>query len=170
MLLMAGIFSCKQPSKKQNIVGMDAGVDTTAYVSPEKMRAATSAQTETMLETKKHDTSASVSSGLMLKKNNAIADEPALKRFVNSLKNAVAANRKIEISSKIKYPLNPSVKNVKDFYREYEHIFTPAVKDAIMKTNIDQLFHSAKGVMIANGRIWIVQEGNGFKIMSINYK
>ena len=96
-----------------------------------------------------------------------ITDVKRLKLFLRDLQRMLLTERKMEVAMHIRYPLK-NAKDFKTFFRKYNELITPAVKEAVARINFLQLFRNAKGVMIGDGKLWIAQEGQNFKIIAIN--
>jgi hypothetical protein len=91
-----------------------------------------------------------------------------LKMFISELQQMVTANKKVELSYRVKYPINDKVKSREDFIANYESVFTEKVKQALQHVNFRQIFRNSKGVMIGNGELWIAQFGEEYLIIAIN--
>jgi hypothetical protein len=92
----------------------------------------------------------------------------ALKIFIKDLQYMAATDNREEISKLVNYPLNATIKTQSDFLAHYEKLFNPELKEALARVNPRQVFRNYKGVMLGNGKIWIRQFDDEFKIIAIN--
>ena len=88
---------------------------------------------------------------------------PAIESFLPTLKHLLRANRRAEIAAMVKYPLlleeetllSETVRDEKEFLRNFDRIFSPEVVRNIMETPDDELFSTWKGAGIGSGLLWI---------------
>ncbi len=166
------LLSCKDNNKKPKpvIVGMDEGVDSIVTDKIPLVQHDTIYMDSALSKggALSHDSAYKTSATPGLPGMPAFRDVVALKQFVSKIKQLVASGEKIAVGNYIQYPLTNKIRVVKDFYRNYDKLFTPGVKEALAKTNVDQLPRNQQSVMIANGKILIAKRGNDFKIIRIN--
>jgi len=101
---------------------------------------------------------------------SAHAEEPGpdglltqeLKAFVVTLQSAVKSDSPEKVAPLIQFPLRvneaPSKSHsvtASHFSAEYEKIFTPAVKAAVLEQKQNDIFRNANGAMLGNGEVWI---------------
>jgi len=98
-----------------------------------------------------------------------ITDIKGFKLFIKKLQLLVLDNDKTQLAKQIRYPLNKSIKAEQDFINNYDQVFTKDAKLSIAKINFSQIFRNSKGAMSDAGMVWFSQEGNGFKIIAVNY-
>jgi len=89
------------------------------------------------------------------------ADTDAPGRFLTRLQAAVRADDRSAIAGMIAYPLrvnfDDGLKTYKDrpsIQRDFERIFTPRVRQAILDQEADKLFTNYQGSMIGDGEVW----------------
>lgn len=101
--------------------------------------------------------------------NAGITDVKGLKLFIKQLQQWIISNNKEKLASVVRYPLNKYMKTKENVLANYDLIFTKGVELSFATTNFSQLFRNANGVMLDGGKVWINQQGKGFKIIAINY-
>lgn len=102
-------------------------------------------------------------------KNAGITDVKGLKLFIKQLQQWVMMNDKEKLAAAVQYPLNKTIKTKEDLIANYDMVFTKNVKLSFATLNFNQLFRNAYGVMTDGGKVWMIQQGKGFKIAAINY-
>ena len=92
------------------------------------------------------------------------ADSGAAGRFLSRLQTAIRADDRPTIAGMIAYPLRvnfndgpKTYKNSPSIERDFERIFTPQVKKAILDQGADELFTNYQGSMIGSGEVWFDQ-------------
>ena len=92
------------------------------------------------------------------------ADTVTSERFLSRLQAAVRADDRSAIAGLIAYPLRVNFDNGPKTYRDrhsierdFQRIFTPRVKQAILNQEADKLFTSYQGSMIGDGEVWFDQ-------------
>jgi len=92
------------------------------------------------------------------------ADSGAAVRFLSRLQTAIRADDRPTIAGMIAYPLRvnfndgpKTYKNSPSIERDFERIFTPQVKKAILDQGADELFTNYQGSMIGSGEVWFDQ-------------
>jgi hypothetical protein len=90
-----------------------------------------------------------------------VLDDPAYRTFLAGLQSAVRADDRTAIARLIAYPLRVNVNGSATLYpdagavlRDFDRIFTPSVRQAILSQRFDQLFGRDQGVMIGSGAVW----------------
>ena len=85
-----------------------------------------------------------------------------LKAFVVTLQKTVQDDSPEKIAPLIQFPLRVNAATGKNhsvtarrFTAEYGQIFTPVVKAAILRQELDEIFRNSKGAMLGNGEVWI---------------
>lgn len=96
-----------------------------------------------------------------------ITDVRGLKLFLKQTQQWVMSNDKAQLALAVKYPIN-TIKNKEEMMEAYDQVFTKDVKLSFAMINFNQIFRNSKGVMTADGRAWITQDGNSFKIFAIH--
>lgn len=101
--------------------------------------------------------------------NAGFSNPLEFKAFLKKLQYWVANEQRDSIIGCIRFPLRqPVVNDAAHFLAAYEQYFTPNVKSALEQQNLKQIFRNASGAMLGTGQIWFIQQGNTFKIISIN--
>jgi hypothetical protein len=84
--------------------------------------------------------------------------------FLKRLQGAVRSGSRRSISGLIAFPLRVNTSDGPKTYRDrksveenFDRIFTPGVKQAILDQRPDQLFVRDQGAMIGNGEVWFDQ-------------
>jgi hypothetical protein len=91
---------------------------------------------------------------------SAVVDANA--QFLSRLQSAVRANSKRAILGLVGLPLRvnfdggpKTYQDRKSIERDFDLIFTPRVRQAILNQRADGLFSNYQGAMIGNGEVWI---------------
>ncbi len=100
---------------------------------------------------------------------DGIADDDA-QAFLTSLQTAVRSDDRRRVAKLVHYPLRvnrataasvgsaaPTPRNVENaaaFVQGYGTIFTPKVREAVLRQDPAKLFRNAQGAMIGNGEVW----------------
>jgi hypothetical protein len=81
--------------------------------------------------------------------------------FLSQLQGAVRANKRDGVIRLIRFPLRVNANGNSRTYRDaasvradYDRIFTPSVRQAILNQKFDRLFGRDQGLMIGDGQIW----------------
>ena len=81
--------------------------------------------------------------------------------FLTNLQRAVRANDRGAVAKLVHYPLRVNSDGRSRFYpdsaafrADYERIFTPQVRRAILDQRFERLFGSSRGLMIGQGQVW----------------
>jgi hypothetical protein len=98
-----------------------------------------------------------------------ITNPKAFKDFYMIFRNIVKLNDKDQIANYINFPLG-SIKDEESFIKNYEKIFTPAVRNAVLSQKIRQLFRDQRGVMIGDNMIWFKEINKEYRIVTLNQK
>lgn len=105
-----------------------------------------------------------------------------VEQFLADIQTAVRTNDKAWIAKNVHYPMSVriapkkslNIKNQNQFIQNYDKIFTPSYKKAVLKSCTCNLFFNYNGVMLGSGEIWIYQKENSteesydFEIITIN--
>ena len=90
-----------------------------------------------------------------------VLEDRAYRAFLTQLQSAVGADDRNAVTKLIAFPLrvnsdgrSRSYRNATAVLADYDHIFTPGVRPAILDQRFNQLFGRDKGVMIGNGAVW----------------
>ena len=104
------------------------------------------------------------SSGLASREPSApdwVLEDRGYATFLTSLQRAVRANDRGAVAKLVHYPLRVNYDGKTRLYRDaaavradYEQIFTPRVRRAILDQRFERLFGSSRGLMIGNGAVW----------------
>lgn len=88
----------------------------------------------------------------------------AYRRFLWNLQSAVRANNKRGVAKLAALPLRVNFEGGARTYsdrsaieRDFDRIFTPRVKQAILNQRADRVFSNWRGAMIGNGEVWFDQ-------------
>lgn len=83
------------------------------------------------------------------------------RRFLTQLQTAVRANDRSAVAGLISYPLRVNFAGQAKYYRnarlvlaDYERIFTPRVRSAVLAQRFEDLFGRDQGVMVGDGAVW----------------
>ncbi len=103
---------------------------------------------------------------------------PKARNFLANLTAAVNARDKQKVAAMVQYPLRVNsgkghrvVRNSSEFVRDYDRLFTPAIRKAIDTQVPDCLFANWQGVMIGNGEVWFGEQTDGtLRIETLNIK
>ncbi len=95
--------------------------------------------------------------------------------FLQALKKAVAEGDREAVAELTAFPLRAwtgravvEVPDASHFFLVYPRIFDQALREAIARATVDELFANYQGVMIDNGRLWFSPLGDRLKIITIN--
>lgn len=96
--------------------------------------------------------------------DDASATTIAYRRFLSRLQSAVRANDKGAVAGLAASPLRVNFEGGPKTYsdrnsieRDYDRIFTPRVRRAILGQRADRLFANYQGAMIGDGQVWFDQ-------------
>jgi hypothetical protein len=96
-------------------------------------------------------------------------------KFITNLQAAVTANNAEAIASLAHFPITVNQTGKKSgtfsettFKAEYNTIFSPAVKDAILKSKATDIDCNAQGAMIGAGVVWFNAFPTGYQLFVIN--
>ena len=85
-------------------------------------------------------------------------------KFLTALQSAVRSDNKHAMSGLVAYPLRVNTsggpriyRDRKSLERDFEQIFTPKVREAILAEQAGRLFVRDQGAMIGNGEVWFDQ-------------
>ena len=96
-----------------------------------------------------------------------IEDVKGLKLFLKQAQQWVMSNNKEQLAAAVQYPIN-NIKNKEEMMAAYDQYFTKEVKLSFAMINFNQIFRTYKGVMLADGLVWIKPVGDTYKIFAIN--
>src|SRR5215203_3201702 len=89
----------------------------------------------------------------------------AYRSFLSQLKAAMRANDHRSLIGMTAFPLRVNsargarvYRDAQSLERDFDRMFTPRVRSAILKQRPDQLFVRDQGAMIGNGELWFDQE------------
>ncbi len=92
----------------------------------------------------------------------SVGDHTKVHQILIALQQAVAKHNPAAVAALVHYPIkvNPgkkpfTVKNEKEFIKDYDRIITPDIASAIYKQKYDNLFVNSEGAMIGDGEVWI---------------
>ena len=98
--------------------------------------------------------------------------------FLAELQQAVRTGDKAGAAALVDFPLavngpgetRRSVKDAAAFIRDYEAIFTPGVRQAVLDQRFADLFRNSNGAMIGDGEIWfsVVGEPGRLAVYAVN--
>jgi hypothetical protein len=101
---------------------------------------------------------------------------PKARSFLAGLKAAVQVANKEKVAAMVQYPLrvnltkgNRTVRTAAEFVKDYDSLFTPAVRKAIETQVPECLFANYQGVMIGRGEVWFQEQQDGaLRIKALN--
>jgi hypothetical protein len=92
----------------------------------------------------------------------SVGDHVKVQQLLTALQQAVASHNAPAVASLVHYPIkvNPgkrpiTIKNENAFIKDYDHIITPDIADAVFKQKYENLFVNSQGAMIGDGEVWI---------------
>ena len=92
----------------------------------------------------------------------SVGDHVKVHNLLTQLQAAVAKHDAPAVAALVHYPIkvNPgkkpfTIKNEKEFVKDYDRIITPDIASAIYKQKYDNLFVNSEGAMIGDGEVWI---------------
>jgi hypothetical protein len=96
--------------------------------------------------------------------------------FLAKLQSAVQSGDKTALSGMVSYPLlvirsgaRTRIRSRAAFLAQYDRLFTPAIRKAILAQKSQCLFGNSSGAMIGDGELWFREESpGGWKIITIN--
>lgn len=105
-----------------------------------------------------------------------IGDDEAVEHWVKVLKQAVADDHREQIASMVLYPLRVNSDKGKHFeipdqtafFKSYNDIFTPKVKQAVLSEGDTDFFAKGEGVMLGQGELWFSLYDGKLLIKAIN--
>ena len=99
--------------------------------------------------------------------NAGIKDPSAMIEFIRSFQKWTRNNLSDSIAANMNFPTK-KWKTKSDFINAYPTVFTDSFKLAIAKQNLRQVFRNQNGAMIADGKVWFVEENGKVRISAIN--
>ena len=91
-----------------------------------------------------------------------VGDHVKVQHLLTDLQQSVASHNAAGVAALVHYPIkvNPgkkpfTVKNQKEFIRDYDRIITQDISEAILKQKYDALFVNSQGAMLGEGEVWI---------------
>lgn len=105
-----------------------------------------------------------------------IGDDEAVDYWVKVLKQAVADDRREQIASMVHYPLRVNsgkgkyieIRDRAAFFKSYNDVFTPKVKQAVLSEGDTGFFAKDRGVMLGQGELWFSLYDGKLLIKAIN--
>jgi hypothetical protein len=92
----------------------------------------------------------------------SVGDHTKVHQILTDLQQAVSKHNPAAVAALVHYPIkvNPgkkpfTIKNEKEFIKDYDRIITPDIASAIYKQKYDNLFVNSEGAMIGDGEVWI---------------
>jgi hypothetical protein len=92
----------------------------------------------------------------------SVGNHVKVQTLLTDLQRSVSQHNAAAVAALVHYPIkvNPgkhpiTIKNPKEFIKDYDRIITPDIADAIYKQKYDALFVNSQGVMIGDGEVWI---------------
>ena len=92
----------------------------------------------------------------------SVGNHVKVHQILTSLQQGVAKHDAATVASLVHYPIkvNPgkkpfTIKNQKEFIKDYDRIITHDIQDAIFKQKYEDLFVNSQGAMIGDGEVWI---------------
>jgi hypothetical protein len=91
-----------------------------------------------------------------------VGDHVKVQHILADLQQSVASHNAAGVAALVHYPIkvNPgkkpfTVKNPKEFIKDYDRIITQDISDAILKQKYEALFVNSQGAMLGEGEVWI---------------
>ena len=92
----------------------------------------------------------------------SVGSHVKVERLLTDLQASVAKHDTAAVANLVHYPIkvNPgkhpfTVKNQKEFIKDYDRIITPDISDVILKQKYETLFVNTQGAMLGEGEVWI---------------
>jgi hypothetical protein len=92
----------------------------------------------------------------------SVGDHTKVHQILTELQQGVSKHNPAAVAALVHYPIkvNPgkkpfTIKNEKEFIKDYDRIITPDIASAIYKQKYDNLFVNSEGAMIGDGEVWI---------------
>ena len=92
----------------------------------------------------------------------SVGNHVKVQTLLTDLQRSVSQHNAAAVAALVHYPIkvNPgkhpiTIKNPKEFIKDYDRIITPDIADAIYKQKYDALFVNSQGAMIGDGEVWI---------------
>jgi hypothetical protein len=92
----------------------------------------------------------------------SVGDHVKVQQLLTNLQMFVASHNASAVAALIHYPIkvNPgkkpfTIKNEKEFIKDYDRIITHDIQDVILKQKYENLFVNSQGAMIGDGEVWI---------------
>jgi hypothetical protein len=92
----------------------------------------------------------------------SVGDHVKVHNLLTQLQAAVAKHDAPAVAALVHYPIkvNPgkkpfTIKNEKEFVKDYDRIVTHDIADAIFNQKYENLFVNSQGAMIGDGEVWI---------------
>jgi hypothetical protein len=92
----------------------------------------------------------------------SVGNHVKVQTLLTDLQRSVSQHNAAAVAALVHYPIkvNPgkhpiTIKNPKEFIKDYDRIITPDIAAAIYKQKYDALFVNSQGVMIGDGEVWI---------------
>lgn len=141
-----------QPPAAEPMSAPPAAADTPAAVDPD---AVTDSSDSAIIATPSDETART-------RIQRLLGDAAPYEAVFTQLQKAVAADDGATVATLVRYPLRVEVdgkrreiSNAAAFEKDYPHIMTPAVKQAILAQAFDDVFVNWQGVMIGQGQVWL---------------
>lgn len=96
-------------------------------------------------------------------------------QFVASLQKALAADDKEAVAKLVSYPLTVSlgdqeleIEDKAALVRQYDQVFTKAIKQNIQAQPLNDIFVNKQGVMVgSDGKVWALPDGDILRVYTI---
>jgi hypothetical protein len=92
----------------------------------------------------------------------SVGDHVRVQQILTTLQQGVSKHNAPAVAALVHYPIkvNPgnkpfTIKNEKEFVKDYDRIITLDIASAIYKQKYDNLFVNSEGAMIGDGEVWI---------------
>jgi hypothetical protein len=92
----------------------------------------------------------------------SVGNHVKVQTLLTDLQRSVSQHNAAAVAALVHYPIkvNPgkrpiTIKNPKEFIKDYDRIITADIAAAIYKQKYDALFVNSQGVMIGDGEVWI---------------
>jgi hypothetical protein len=94
--------------------------------------------------------------------DQTVGNHVKVHQLLTDLQRSVANHNAAGVAALVHYPIkvNPgkhpfTVKNQKEFIKDYDRIITPDISDVILKQKYETLFVNSQGAMLGEGEVWI---------------
>ncbi len=94
--------------------------------------------------------------------DSILGDHVTFKRVILATRAAIKSHRPPDLAALVRYPIDVAIGGRKrlvrtpaEFVANYDAIVTPAITEAVLAENYEDLFVNQSGVMFGRGEVWI---------------